>query len=101
LQYVCKVAKTVPSTVADYAGELLKAVKDALSHMHDRDALMALAFKGIGGLPLKRIQKQRAVEAVAVEAMLKARGQSKRKADLKKTIAEAQAIQDARFQKSE
>ena len=78
----------------------MKAVKEALSHMHDRDALMALAFKGIGGLPLKRLQEQRAVEAVAVEAMMKSRGHDKRKAELKKTIAEAQAMQEARFEKS-
>jgi len=40
----------------DNAGELLKALKEACGHVHNRDRLMAAAFGGLGSFPMARIR---------------------------------------------
>jgi hypothetical protein len=42
-----------------HAGELLLAVRHYTSQCHDRDALMRMAFEGIGSLPLAVIERCR------------------------------------------
>lgn len=44
---------------ASAAGELLMAVRQHASTMHDRDRLMETAFEGIGGLPMAAIERYR------------------------------------------
>jgi hypothetical protein len=41
------------------AGELLMAVRQHASSMHDRDRLMETAFDGIGSLPMAAIERYR------------------------------------------
>lgn len=48
------------------AGEVLHCVKTYVSSYHDRDQLLAAAFKGIGGLPRARIAKLQQAEAAKV-----------------------------------
>ncbi|KIZ01456.1 Growth hormone-regulated TBC protein 1 [Monoraphidium neglectum] len=40
----------------DNPGELLKALKDANLHVHQRDRLMAAAFKDVGSFPMAKIR---------------------------------------------
>jgi hypothetical protein len=46
------------STVS-VAGELLMAVRQYTSNLHDRDNLMHVAFEGIGGMPMAVIERCR------------------------------------------
>lgn len=43
------------------SGELVKAVKEGLSQLHDRDTLMTTAFDRVGSMPGRRIEGMRAV----------------------------------------
>jgi hypothetical protein len=48
------------------AGEILHCLKAAAGQLHQRDALMTTAFKGIGGLPGAKVAQLQAVEAQKV-----------------------------------
>jgi hypothetical protein len=48
------------------AGEMLRCLKLYASGLHQRDELMATAFKGIGGLPHAKLEKLQAAEAKKV-----------------------------------
>jgi hypothetical protein len=43
----------------DNPGELLRAVRRCAGEVHDRDALMRLAFDGVGSMPMERIRQFR------------------------------------------
>jgi len=49
------------------AGELLKAMRGAVSHEYDRDQLLHVAFEGIGPLPMSKIQKIRHKKQIIVD----------------------------------
>lgn len=46
-------------SLAHPAGELLMAVRQHASTMHDRDGLMEVAFEGVGSLPMAVIERYR------------------------------------------
>ena len=50
------------------AGALVAQLKEAVANAHDRDALMLVAFNGIGSMPMARILRLRADATVEVEA---------------------------------
>jgi hypothetical protein len=52
------------------AGEVLRSMKQFAAGCHDRDELMAAAFKGIGGLPRARIAKIQKAEEKRVRGRL-------------------------------
>ncbi|GBF94787.1 hypothetical protein Rsub_07959 [Raphidocelis subcapitata] len=76
----------------DNAGEVLKALKDACARVHNRDALMAAAFQGVGSFPMARIRELRARHQREVDDMLAARAAAKRKGSLRSAISQAQAM---------
>ncbi|KAK3237583.1 hypothetical protein CYMTET_52355 [Cymbomonas tetramitiformis] len=45
----------------------MQLLKQFTSELHDRDMLMKVAFKGIGGLGMKTVTKNREVGKLAVE----------------------------------
>lgn len=55
--------KHTHSTAVVIAGEILRCLKTFAAGVHDRDALMGRAFKGIGGLPGAKVAQLQALEA--------------------------------------
>eukprot|EP00879_Flechtneria_rotunda_P009240 GHRR01009673.1.p1 GENE.GHRR01009673.1~~GHRR01009673.1.p1 ORF type:complete len:381 (+),score=148.12 GHRR01009673.1:829-1971(+) len=87
-------AQAAPQVMAlDNAGEILRCLKTFAAGCHDRDGLMAMAFKGIGGLPGAMIRRLQQAEAAKVSAMLAARAANKHRAGLKNAIAAGQQLQ--------
>jgi hypothetical protein len=66
----CAVVHTVlcccAVTSCVFAGEILHCLKSFAGGVHQRDSLMELAFKGIGGLPGAKVAKLQAAEATKV-----------------------------------
>ena len=56
------------------AGELMMRMRNAAATMHQRDVLLAMAFDGIGSLPMATIDRFRELKAKEVENMLAGRG---------------------------
>lgn len=73
------VLKTNESTLLqqDNVGLLLREVRQAVTHLHDRDKLMKVAFDGIGSMPMARIENYRQVKQEAVEFEMKRRNARK------------------------
>ncbi|KAL0039855.1 hypothetical protein WJX77_010029 [Trebouxia sp. C0004] len=73
------VLKTNESTLLqqDNVGLLLREVRQAVTHLHDREKLMKVAFDGIGSMPMARIENYRQVKQEAVEFEMKRRNARK------------------------
>lgn len=91
---ILKISKEVLLT-KDNPGELSRAVREAAQHMHHHGLLMATAFKGIGSMPMKKIDKFREVEQVKVDEMLAEREATRRRQDLKAAIEQRKREMDA------
>ncbi|KAL3133657.1 hypothetical protein ABBQ32_008168 [Trebouxia sp. C0010 RCD-2024] len=61
----------------DNVGLLLREIRQAVTHTHDRDKLMKVAFDGIGSMPMARIENYRQVKQEAVEFEMKRRNARK------------------------
>lgn len=61
----------------DNVGLLLREIRQAVTHMHDRDKLMKVAFDGIGSMPMARIENYRQVKQEAVDYEMKRRNARK------------------------
>ncbi|WIA29030.1 hypothetical protein OEZ86_011544 [Tetradesmus obliquus] len=74
----------------DNAGELLMAVRQHASTMHDRDRLMETAFEGIGGLPMAAIERYREQRSAEVEAAVRERQVVRNRHQLRDTLSSKQ-----------
>lgn len=61
----------------DNVGLLLRELRHAVQHLHDRDKLMKVAFDGIGSMPMARIDNYRQVKQEAVDFEMKRRNARK------------------------
>eukprot|EP00879_Flechtneria_rotunda_P013690 GHRR01014300.1.p1 GENE.GHRR01014300.1~~GHRR01014300.1.p1 ORF type:complete len:277 (+),score=140.82 GHRR01014300.1:249-1079(+) len=74
----------------DSAGELLMAVRQHATTMHDRDRLMHTAFEGVGSLPMATIERYRDQRAAEVEAAVRDRRVMCNRQGLKNTLETSQ-----------
>ncbi|BDA49083.1 TBC1 domain family member 2A [Coccomyxa sp. Obi] len=61
----------------DNAGYVLREMKLACAAMHDRDALLKVAFDGVGSMPMARIREVRSEKQAVVDVELARRGRNK------------------------
>lgn len=73
------------------AGSILRHLKAANATIHDRDALMTLAFDHVGSLPMAKIEAHRNEKQRIIAANLRQRSS---KNNLKKAISRGTAIND-------
>ncbi|KAK9919170.1 hypothetical protein WJX75_009858 [Coccomyxa subellipsoidea] len=61
----------------DNAGYVLREMKLASAAVHDRDALLKVAFDGVGSMPMARIREVRSVKQAVVDVELARRDRSR------------------------
>eukprot|EP00878_Enallax_costatus_P042034 GHUV01048989.1.p1 GENE.GHUV01048989.1~~GHUV01048989.1.p1 ORF type:complete len:216 (+),score=108.10 GHUV01048989.1:1654-2301(+) len=72
------------------AGELLMAVRQHASTMHDRDGLMETAFEGVGSLPMAAIERYREQRTAEVQAAVRERQAMRNRQQLQHTLSAKQ-----------
>lgn len=71
----------------DNAGEVLMTMKQAAQNLHHRDRLMAVAFDGIGSLPMAVIDKYREMRQKEVQEAVREREALKNRQKLKEVVS--------------